>query len=258
MRLNAGCEIGFKVTAPTPMILMLRPRSGTGQWISNEAYELQPHAPAIEFVDIYGNLCQRLVAPIGDFIIRATVSVETADTIDVNPGAPLTPIEQLPDGVLHFLLPSRYCQSDRVGDQANQIVQGSTPGYDQAEAIRAWIQRNIEYRYGVSDASTSVLDTLMQRAGVCRDFAHLGAALCRSINVPARIVVGYLYQLEPMDLHAWFEAYVAGRWYIFDATQQAPKGGRIAIAYGRDATDVALATQYGPAALTDMQVWVYQ
>jgi transglutaminase-like putative cysteine protease len=257
MRLNAGCEITFEVAAPTPFVLMLRPRSGYGQWVAHEAYQLEPAAPAVEYVDGYGNLCQRLVAPAGHFRVHADAGVETADQIDVAPGMPFTPVQELPDSILQFLLPSRYCQSDRLGEQAQQITVGATLGYDQVEAIRAWIHTNVEYRYGASNASTDALETWKQKVGVCRDFAHLGIALCRSLSIPARVVVGYLYQLDPMDLHAWFEAFVGGRWYTFDATQPAPRGGRIVIAYGRDAADVALATQFGPATLTNMRVWVH-
>jgi transglutaminase-like putative cysteine protease len=256
MRLEAGCELRFDVTAPTPFIFMLRPRSGLGQWVAREEYALTPMSPAVEYVDSYGNLCQRLVAPAGSFVVASSASVDTADTIDVAPGAPFTPVQLLPDDALRYLLPSRYCPSDILGAQAQEIVGDALPGYDQAEAIRGWIHANIEYRYGASDASTAAPDTLAQRSGVCRDFAHLGAALCRSLSIPARFVVGYLYRLDPMDLHAWYEAFVGGRWYIFDATQPQPRGSRIAIAYGRDAADVALSTQFGPATLAEMKVWV--
>jgi transglutaminase-like putative cysteine protease len=151
-----------------------------------------------------------------------------------------------------------------MGDLALEIVGDAAPGYDQVEAIRNWINTQINYEYGTSNASTWALDTVETRVGVCRDFAHLGIALCRALNIPARMVVGYLYQLDPMDLHAWFEAYLGsmeddmteGRWYTFDATQTQPRGNRITIAYGRDAADVALATQFGPMQLNSMQVWV--
>ena len=256
MYLQAGSEIDFDVDAPTPMVLMLRPRSGLGQWIAQEMYALSPAVPVVEYVDGFGNLCQRLVAPPGRFRIHTTVGAEVADAIDVNPGAPFTPIAELPDGVLQFLLPSRFCQADQLGDLAREVVGDALPGYDQAEAIRQWIHANIEYRYGASDASTSARDTVAQKSGVCRDFAHLGMALCRSLNIPARMVVGYLYQLEPMDQHAWFEAFVGSRWYVFDATQAQPRGGRITIAYGRDAADVAFATQFGPVTLDEFRVWV--
>lgn len=264
MRLEAGCQISFEATAPTPTILMLRPRSGDGQWVIREEYLLEPIVPVTEYTDSYGNLCQRLVVAPGAFQVKTTAIVETADTIDTQPGAAYIPVENLPEAVLQFLLPSRYCPADRMGDLALEIVGNSAPGYDQVEAIRNWIQANIKYAYGTSDASTWALDTAEQRIGVCRDFAHLGIALCRSLNIPTRMVVGYLHELDPMDLHAWFEAFVGtsgdtlseGRWYTFDATQLQPRGNRITIAYGRDAADVALATQFGPMQLLNMQVWV--
>ncbi len=256
MRLQAGCTLTFEASAPTPLVLMLRPRSGAGQWIETETYLITPPVPVTEYTDTYGNLCQRLVVPAGPFEIRNEVVVTTADAIDVDETAPYVLVQDLPDGVLHFLLPSRYCESDRLGALAYDIVAGATPGYGQAEAIRRWIHEKVTYQYGTSDASTSAAITAEKRVGVCRDFTHLGIALCRCLNIPARMVVGYLYQLDPMDLHAWFEAYVGGRWYTFDATQDVPRGNRIPIAYGRDAADVALATQFGPMQLTEMHVWV--
>lgn len=256
MQLEAGCTLTFDMQAPVPMVLMLRPRSGAGQWVVRESYDLTPHIPVTEYTDGFGNLCQRLVTPVGRFRVEVVVTVDTADVLDSDPTAGYVPVEQLPEDVLQFLLPSRYCQSDQLGDLALEIVGNAAPGYAQAEAIRHWIQQNIEYRYNVSNASTSAADTAQQRQGVCRDFSHLGIALCRSLNIPARMVVGYLHELDPMDLHAWFEAFVGGRWYTFDATQPTLRGNRITIAYGRDAADVALTTQFGPGTLEEMYVWV--
>lgn len=256
MRLEAGCQLSFEGSTPTPLILMLRPRSGLGQWVLREEYILEPEVSVVEYTDSYGNLCQRLIAPAGKFRIHTAACVETADEIDTCPGAPFVPVQDLPESTIQFLLPSRYCQSDQLGELASELTAEREPGYDQVEAICHWIQTNVEYRYGTSDASTSALDTAKTQIGVCRDFAHLGIALCRSLSIPARMVVGYLYQLEPMDLHAWFEAFVGDRWYTFDATQPEPRGNRIAIAYGRDAADVALSTQFGPLQLTEMHVWV--
>lgn len=256
MQLNAGCELLFDAQGSTPLILMLRPRSGAGQWIIREEYQITPPVIVTEFTDMYGNLCQRVVAPEGPFSIHFSATVQTADVIDLAPGAPYTPVEDLPDDVLHYTLPSRYCQSDQLGDLANKITSTVEPGYDQADAIRQWIHDNVQYKYGTSDASTSAVDTATNRVGVCRDFTHLGISLCRALNIPARMVVGYLYQLDPMDLHAWFEAYVDGRWFTFDATQKEPRGNRIAVAYGRDAADVAFTTQFGPMTLNEMKVWV--
>ncbi|AUD02216.1 transglutaminase family protein [Spirosoma pollinicola] len=256
MQLNAGCELSFFAETPTPLILMLRPRSGAGQWIIREEYQITPPVNVTEFTDMYGNLCQRVVALEGPFSIHFSATVQTADLIDTAPGAPYTPVEELPDDVLHYTLPSRYCQSDQLGQLAAQITENTEPGYDQAEAIRKWIQENVTYQYGTSDASTSAVDTAASRIGVCRDFTHLGISLCRALNIPARMVVGYLYKLDPMDLHAWFEAYVDGRWFTFDATQAKPLGNRITVAYGRDAADVAFTTQFGSMTLNEMKVWV--
>jgi transglutaminase-like putative cysteine protease len=256
MRLQAGCELHLSTTAPTPLIAMLRPRSGEAQWIVSERYDFEPFVQAREYVDSFGNLCQRMTAPAGAFRIFTEVVLEVDGSIAVDPGGGLSPLEALPDYALQFLLPSRYCESDKLTDLAHEVVKGKLPGYDQCEAIRAWIREHVEYRYGVSDGSTSAVDTLRDRGGVCRDFSHVGLSLCRALQIPARMVVGYLYQLDPMDLHAWFEAFVNGRWYVFDATQQEPRGGRIPIAYGRDAADVALITELGPLKTENMKVWV--
>lgn len=256
MRLKAGCDLHIQTEQDTPLVAMLRPRSGEGQWIASESYELEPFVSVVEYVDAFGNLCQRLVAPQGKFRLRVEAEVETADTITTSPGAPFVPVQELPDSALVYLLPSRYCPSDTLADRALGIVGGQLPGYDQVEAIRAWIHANIEYKYGVSNASTDARDTLEMRAGVCRDYAHVGMSLCRALKIPARMVVGWLYQLDPMDMHAWFEAFVGGRWYTFDATQPEPRGGRIAVAYGRDAADVALTTEYGATQVANMKVWV--
>ncbi len=256
MRLSVGCSMDFNASIPTPAMFMLRPRSGYGQWVVQEEYRLSPYVPVVEYTDGYGNLCQRLVVPQGEFTLSVKACVETADQIDVNPTAAFISVPDLPETVLQYLLPSRYCESDKLYNQAAEIVSGLSPGYGQVEAIRRWICDQIEYQYGTSNASTSACDVLETRQGVCRDFAHLGIALCRSLNIPARMVVGYLYGLKPMDQHAWFEAFLGYRWYTFDATQRNPMGNRVATAYGRDAADVALVTQFGPLTLQDMKVWV--
>ena len=130
---------------------------------------------------------------------------------------------------------------------ALQITADQKPGYDQIEAINQWLQQTINYKPGSSYTPLSAVEINLQQSGVCRDLAHLGIALCRSLCIPARLVVGYLYDLKPMELHAWFEAYVAGRWYTFDATQKSKRGGYVALGYGRDAADVAVYNPFGPA-----------
>ena len=245
MRLKAMCDIEVTASEDCPTVAMLRPSSGVAQWLASEAYFFEPHVPSTEYVDSFGNLCQRFVVPKGRMRIRVDVVVDTEATIAVDPNAPCTPVDQMPDAVLQYLLQSRYCPSDKMEERARQLVTGIVPGYAQVEAIRSWIHANLTYRYGVSDQTTDALDTLRQGAGVCRDFAHVGISMCRALKIPARMVVGYLHRLDPMDMHAWFEAFVGGRWYTFDATQAAPRGGRIVVSYGRDAADVAFLSNYG-------------
>ena len=256
MRLKACCDLEVIAREDCPTVAMLRPTSGAAQWLSCESYFFEPHVPSTEYVDAFGNLCQRLVVPKGPMRIRVDVVVDTEASIAVAPDAPCTPVNELPDAALQYLLQSRYCPSDRMEDRAKALVAGVAPGYAQVEAIRTWIHDNLTYRYGVSDQTTDALDTLGLGAGVCRDFAHVGIALCRALRIPARMVVGYLYQLDPMDMHAWFEAFVGGRWYTFDATQAAPRGGRIVVAYGRDAADVAFLSNYGDLTTARLKVQV--
>ena len=256
MIIEATCDISYTNESEVPAVFMLRPSSGWAQWIIEDSYRVTPQVQIVEFGDLYGNLCQRLIMPEGDFHVSIRVLAEVQETLAVDVDAPIMPTEALPTEVLHFLLPSRYCQSDQVGDLLSEVGQEWIQTYKDVEAIRHWIFKNIEYKYGTSDASTSALDTAKNRQGVCRDFAHLGISLCRSLNVPARMVVGFLHRLDPMDLHAWFEAYLGGRWYTFDATQDKPRGNRIVVAYGRDAADVALTTTFGRSKLNSMKVTV--
>jgi transglutaminase-like putative cysteine protease len=243
---RTSCEMTFEITVPTPFILMLRLRSGAPQWVAREEYWLTPSVSVNEFTDNFGNLCQRLVAPPGPFAVYTSADIMTADEVDQSPGAPFVDIEDLPDAVFGYLLPSRYCESDRFGQMATEIIAGHLLGYDQVKAIETWLRTSIRYEPGSSDIPLSAVEVNLRQSGVCRDLSHLGIALCRSLSIPARLVVGYLHGLEPMDLHAWFEAYIAGHWYTFDATQAELTGGYVVIGYGRDAADVAIYNQFGP------------
>jgi len=249
MWLYTSCDLTFDITEPTHFVLMLRPRSGVQQWVAREEYLLVPSVPAFEFTDGYGNLCQRLTAPPGHFALYTAAEVMTVDYVDRAPGAPFVETQNLPDAVLCYLLPSRYCESDRFGELATAITADQTLGYDQVAAIAAWLRETIRYTPGCSDIPLSAIEISTRQEGVCRDLAHFGIALCRSLCIPARMVVGYLEGLHPVDLHAWFEAYVGGRWYTFDPTQDTERlGGYVAIGYGRDAADVAVYNQFGPPA----------
>ncbi|MDW5287243.1 transglutaminase family protein [Formosa sp. PL04] len=246
MWLRISCDLAFNIESPTPFILMLRPRSGAEQWIERDEFKILPNVPIVEFTDGYGNLCQRFVAPIGDFLIHTTSDVKTSEFVDVDFNASFVEIQNLPNDVLCYLLPSRYCESDRFNDMANSITADQPPGYKQVFAIEEWLRNNISYIPGSSDYPISAIEVNQKCSGVCRDLAHLGIALCRSLSIPARMVVGYLHNLKPMDMHAWFEAYVGGRWYVFDATQTGTKGGYVTVGYGLDAADVAIFNQFGP------------
>lgn len=257
MWLNASCLLSFEVPIPTPFLLMLRPRSGRHQWVAREEYVMTPTAPAVEFTDLFGNLCQRVVAPEGRFSIHTRVDIETADAFDIAPGAPFVEVQHLPEEALPFLYASRYCDVDRFTEMAAELGSARAPGYDQCVAIVEYIRSQVRYTPGLGQNNLSASEVNELGYGVCRDLAHLGIACCRALSIPARMVVGYLEGLQPMDLHAWFEAYVGARWYTFDPTQSSGRGGRISIGYGRDAADVAIYTQFGdPVSLLGMDVRV--
>ncbi len=259
MWLQASCTLEFNAAVATPFLLMLRPRSGEQQWVTREEYTLRPSVPVVEFTDPFGNLCQRLVAPPGPFSIHTSADIAAADSADVAWGAPFVEVQNLPQETLPFLLPSRYCESERFTQMAASIVVGVAAGYDQCAAIVDYIRRTIRYVPGSGQEIISAIEVNQRSAAVCRDLAHLGIALCRALSIPSRMVVGYLEPLRPADLHAWFEAYVGGRWYTFDPTRNDLIGGRVAIAYGRDAADVAIYTQFGdPVELLRMSVRVDQ
>jgi transglutaminase-like putative cysteine protease len=247
MWLRTACDLAFDISVPTPFVLMLRPRSGAQQWIASEEYKLVPSVPVFEFTDAYGNLCQRLIAPPGPFAIHTAAEVMTSDHVDQAPGAAFVEIQNLPDSALVYLLPSRYCEADRFCQMSASITAGRWFGYDQVSAIVSWLRNNIRFEPDSTGMQVSATEVNARGWGVCRDLSHLGIAMCRSLSIPARMVVGYLHGLRPMDLHAWFESYVGGRWYSFDATQSEMNGGYVAIGYGRDAADVAVYNQFGPA-----------
>lgn len=257
MMLQVSCELHFHIDDSTALILMLRPLRAAQQWIVESSYLIDPDVQVIENKDSYGNFQQRLIAPPGEFVIHTCFEVITSGSIDSAPGAVFVEIQNLPNSVLPYLLPSRYCESDRFGDLTREIVAGSLPGYDQVRKIMDWVRHSIQYIPGSSDTPLSAVEVHNLGYGVCRDLAQLAIALCRSISIPARLVVGYLYQLEPMDLHAWFEAYIGDRWYSFDPTQNELRGGRVIIAFGRDAADVSIFHQFGLGCiLSSMEVQV--
>ncbi|HBM15824.1 MAG TPA: cysteine protease [Lentisphaeria bacterium] len=247
MFLHVSSRLEFELSSPTPFIFILRPRKNdSSQIIKKEELKIHPRKKIFEYIDGFGNRCQRINAPKGKFSIASSADVITSDDVDIFFDAPFEAIQNLPNKIIPFLLPSRYCESDRLEQLAESIVEDSQSGYPQVFRICEWVRNYINYYPGSSYIPMTAIEVKDQGFGVCRDLAHLCIALCRGINIPARIAVGYLYKLEPMDLHAWFEAYVGGRWYTFDPVLPSPQGGRIVTAYGRDATDVAIYTNFGP------------
>ncbi len=233
------------------MILMLRPRSGPNQWVTREEYRLTPLVQVSEVIDGFGNLSQRLVAPVGDFEIFTCADVIVRDEPLLTEYASFVEVPNLPEGVLEYLLPSRYCESDRFGDMAAEIVGENRSGYAQVATITEWVHNHIRNIPVSSTYPVSAIEVNDRREGVCRDLAQISIALCRALCIPARLVVGYLYGLEPIDLHAWFEAFVGDRWHTFDPASLPSSAPRIAIAHGRDSADVAIYNQFGPQLLPD-------
>ena len=249
MKMRVSCSLRFQIIENTVLILMLRPYRGIQQWINREVYIIRPVIPMLESVDSFGNSIQRIQVPVGNFLIYTSTDVIVSDKINLAPGQYFVEIQDLPNDILPYLLPSRYCESDRFGDLAREITFDSLPGYDQVSKINEWVRDTIQYVPGSSDFPLSATEIHQRGYGVCRDLAQLAIALCRSISIPVRLVVGYLYHLQPMDLHAWFEAYVGDQWYTFDPTQSEPRGGRVIIAFGRDAADVSIFHQFGSGCL---------
>jgi transglutaminase-like putative cysteine protease len=224
--------------------------------VVSQSYRVEPWVPAIEYLDSFGNACQRFTLPKGRARVEVESQVVVARSIMEAPEGGFVLIEDLPTDTLMYLLPSRYCPADKATDKAWEIVGDAEPGFGQVQAICDWIREHIEYRYGVSCESTDAFDTIEAGAGVCRDFSHIAVTFCRALRIPARFVSGYLHELDPMDMHAWFEAFIGGAWHTFDATQEARRAGRVVVSYGRDAADVAFLSNYGPMKVENMKVSV--
>jgi len=263
MRVRVGCEFGWETEAPVPMFMLVRPRMDAEHIAVYESKWIEPSdIPLHEYHDLFGNICWRFVAPPGLTTVRYDAVVEIPETADpVVPHAALHPVEDLPDEAIVFTLPSRYVESDQLLDDAWTLFGNTPPTWARIQAVCDWVHHNITFRNGSSTPSTTALDIYKQRAGVCRDFALLAVAFCRALNIPARYTFGYLPDIAieppdvPMDFHTWFEAYVGGRWYTFDARHNTPRIGRVVIGRGRDAVDCALSTAFGAARLAKFVVW---
>ena len=264
MYIHVGCHIQYECPQPTPMLFVLSPSHNSNHYLAEEKRSVTPLVSIDEYMDTYGNIVWRLIAPEGSFQIDYDALVALPATPDpVFPDLPKTAVENLPSDVIIYTLPSRLCPSDMFIDEAWQLFGDVQGGWAQVQAVCDWLHDNILYAPN-STSSTTAWDSYQQRQGVCRDFAHLGVSFCRALNFPARYVCGYLPDIDvpfnptPMDFHAWFEVFIDGIWCTFDARHNTPRIGRVLVARGRDAIDVAFATLYGGAQMTTLKVWADQ
>jgi transglutaminase-like putative cysteine protease len=221
--------------------------------------------PVSSYRDGFGNWCSRIVAPAGRIRLRTLALVQDSGLPDaVVPNARQIPVEDLPEDTLIFLLGSRYCETDCLMDTAWSLFGGTPLGWPRVQAICDFVHSHLAFGYQYASSTKSALQAFNDRTGVCRDFAHLAIAFCRCMNIPARYCTGYLGDIgvppmdAPMDFSGWFEAYLGGAWYAFDARHNHPRIGRILIARGRDAADVAISTAFGSGALESFRVWTDQ
>lgn len=262
MIIKLGFDIGFRLVGRTPMIVMLYVHpSRRGDLRSEENLVVTPDLPVTPFTDLYGNLCGRLLAPAGEIRFTLNTTIKDSGKPDRDPCDSVQhPIEDLPDDVLVYLLPSRYCEVDKLTDTAWKLF-GETPsGWTRVQAICDWVNKHLTFGYQYANATKSAFEVYGDGKGVCRDFNHLAVAFCRCMNIPARYATGYLGDIgvppdvNPMDFSAWFEVFLGGKWITFDARHNFPRIGRILMAAGRDAADVAMTTNFGRAILKNFVI----
>jgi len=246
MQFRLRCELQYEIATPTTLILNVEAQRIGRQRILNEAFTISPQVQDEQYeVPETGNRYRRMQLQPGSYSVWYTAEVESNPTTRDIRSIPQVPIVELPFDVMNHLYPSRYCQSDKLARYAWRQFGAIADGYEKVTAICNWIYENVDYLEGSSDSSTSAYDTFTLRAGVCRDFAHLGITFARALGIPARFVSAYALDLVPQDFHAVFEAYLGGQWYLFDATRLCPLDGILKIAIGRDAADSAFATYFG-------------
>jgi transglutaminase-like putative cysteine protease len=258
---TVGCEFTYETAGEAPAVVLVRPHPD-GPRIRSESWATVPQLPYHDYTDLYGNEPRRLTLPSGRCTLRydATLAIP-AEPDETDPSAGELLVQDLPDDVLVFTMPSRFCLSDEISDEAWERFGGVAPGWGRVQAICDWVHGTLQFAYGTSQPLTTAVDALRAGTGVCRDFAHIAVTFCRALNIPARYVFGYLPDIgvpppyAPMDFCAWFEAFLGGRWWTFDPRNNERRIGHIVIARGRDALDVAMMTTYGAARLENMTVW---
>lgn len=257
MIIRIGYDIGFELVGPTPIVLMLYVHpSRRGDLRLEEQLIVDPNLPVSTYIDMYGNRCGRLLAPAGN--VRFALDTLIRDSGKSDPqiaDAEEHRVENLPDSALAFLLASRYCEVDKMSDIAWKLFGSTSPGWPRVQAICDWVHNHITFGYHFADSTKTAFQVFQDGQGVCRDFMHLAITFCRCMNIPARYATGYLGDIGvppasyPMDFSAWFEVYLGEKWHTFDARHNQPRIGRVLMAVGRDAADVAITTNFGKAIL---------
>lgn len=263
MQIRAGYEINYHCPQETPMLLMLHIHdSRAADIVTPDRLTTDPPVPITAYRDMYGNWCSRIVAPSGRIRLSASAIIRDRGEPDVVvPSAQQHKIADLPEESLVFLLGSRYCETDLLSQAAWNLFSPTPPGWDRVQAICDYVHNHIAFNYADARPTKTAWEAFNERKGVCRDYAHLAVAFCRCMNIPARYCAGYLGDMGTpppygvMDFAAWFEVYIGGGWYTFDARNNVPRIGRILMARGRDAADVAIATTFGPNMLESFTVW---
>ena len=262
MLIKAGYEIGIQCEQETPLFALLSVHPSRARDLRTPAIiSSTGPSPLIASLDEYGNLRSRTVAPAGLLTLRTSFVIEDSGQPDeVAPWEQEVPVAQLPDEAVGFLAGSRYCETDRLSALAWSLFGSAPRGYARVQAIVEYVHQRLTFGYQFARATRTAFEAHEERVGVCRDFAHLAIALCRSMNIPARYATGYLGDIgvptvpAPMDFSAWFEAYLGGRWFTFDARHNTPRVGRILVARGRDAADCAITTSFGQTRLVQFDI----
>ncbi|MCW3477153.1 transglutaminase-like domain-containing protein [Limobrevibacterium gyesilva] len=262
MIIRIGFNIVCECPQPTPMVLMLNVHpTRAGDVIAGDKVICDTVEPLRTYRDSFGNICTRVVAPPRARFVNKAIIRDTGLPDRVAVDAAETPVIELPDDALLYLMGSRYCETDELSETAWKLFGATQPGWARVQAICDFVHRHIRFGYENARSTRTAVDAFREGKGVCRDFAHLAIALCRAMNIPARYCTGYLGDIGvpmapfPMDFSAWFEAYLDGTWYAFDARHNTPRIGRVLMARGRDAADVPLINSFGAHTLTQFDVW---
>lgn len=262
MLIRAGFEISLRCDGATHVLCALSPRPEVKPVLGDGSVRTAPRLPVQTYIDSFGNRMTRLTAPGGPVTFTSDFVVEdSGDTDAIHPWAEQIPVNHLPAETLRYLAPSRFIESDQLSGDAWSLFGGVPSGWSRVQAVCDFVHGHVDVGYHHARPTKSALDVYHERKGVCRDFAHLAIALCRALNIPARYASGFLGDIgiprnpDPMDFCAWFEVFLGGRWYTFDARYNTPRIGRILMVRGLDAADVSMVTTFGPHVMEKFEVW---